>query len=104
MARTFLTRGLLTIVAGLAASAVVARAASAATWQRSVTCTGSAGEAFTERTVTGLITSANELKHVRVIVTGTGVVESVRQGLATQTGPSWLHGGYVAWDVTGGST
>jgi hypothetical protein len=68
---------------------------------RAFSCTGSLGEAFTQRTVTGLVTRRNRPYSVYVVQTGTGVEESYRSGGAADGLPSWLHQGYLDWGVTG---
>ncbi|MEZ5094706.1 MAG: hypothetical protein R2731_00340 [Nocardioides sp.] len=68
---------------------------------RAFSCTGSLGEAFTQRTVAGLLTAAGRPYEVTVTQTASGLVESTRHRLAADRGPSWLHAGYTEWDVTG---
>ena len=68
---------------------------------RSFTCQGTLGEPFTQRTVTGKYTSANVPYDVRVIQTSTGTEESHRIRRGQNGGASWLHTGYVDWNVTG---
>lgn len=68
---------------------------------RAFSCTGNLGEAYTMRTVSGLLNRNNRPYNVSVIQTGTGTVESARTRLAASRGPSPLHAGYVEWDVTG---
>jgi hypothetical protein len=67
---------------------------------RSFTCTGGLGELFTIRTVQGSLTAKNRPEGV-VVQDAAGVVESTRSRLAGLIGPSWLHAGYVEWDITG---
>ena len=68
---------------------------------RTFSCTGSLGEAFTERTVTGKLSAAARPYQVQVVSTATGTVDSSRTSRAVGGGASWLHPGYVDWDVTG---
>jgi hypothetical protein len=67
---------------------------------RTFTCSGSLGEAFTRRTVTGQLTRQNQPLQVSVLNAG-GAPESTRARRATSMGTSTLHTGYVQWDVTG---
>ncbi len=68
---------------------------------RLFTCTGSLGEPFTQRTVSGVLNRNNRPSAVTVVATGSGTLESQRTGLARLRGPSPLHSGYTEWDVTG---
>jgi len=68
---------------------------------RSFTCTGGLGEAFTFRTVAGQLTWRNVPFGVTVTQTYAGLVDSTRLRRAALLGPSWLHAGYLEWDVTG---
>ena len=86
---------------GLAGLAPQADAATLPVNPRTFSCTGSLGEALTERTVTGKLTSRNVPYEVSVVPTSTGIVESLRTRRATSNGASWLHAGYVDWNVTG---
>jgi len=91
-------------VASLIAWAIGATPATASTATlRSFTCTGSLGEAFTVRTVTGRLTTAGAPTGVSVIEPG-GIVSSSHPERATLVGvagSSWLHAGYNNWDITG---
>jgi hypothetical protein len=90
------------IVGGLIALAGAHPAAAAGrTAPRTFSCTGSLGEAFTARTVTGSLSAADVPSNVVVTQTASGVVESTLTGKATSLGASWLHAGYTQWDVTG---
>ncbi|MFZ0160555.1 MAG: hypothetical protein WAL50_16125 [Kineosporiaceae bacterium] len=96
-------RGALAAVAVAAlgvVSAVTAPAADAAT-ARSFTCSGTAGDRYTARTVTGLLTDANVPYQVVVTQTATTTVLSSRARRAALAGPSSLHAGFTEWDVTG---
>jgi hypothetical protein len=86
--------------ASSARAAVPSRTGITAVAQRGFTITGSLGEAFTTRTVTGQLTTAGVPNHVVVTETGTGRVLSNRIGKATLVGASLLHSGYVQWDIT----
>ncbi len=92
--------GAILLAAGLA-SAMAGPATARAAAPRAFSCQGSLGEAFTERTVTGLLTPAARPYAVVVTATATGVVESSRDAKAGAMGASDLHPGFVAWNVTG---
>lgn len=68
---------------------------------RSFSCTGDLGEPFTFRTVAGGLSFLNVPRNVRVTQPGSGIVDSSHSGPASSLGPSWLHAGYTAWDITG---
>lgn len=93
---------LLALVAALAAVAVgPASPASAATGDRTFVCHGNLGRPYTFRTVTGSLSNAGRPYAVRVINDSTGAVDSDRIGWAGGKAASWLHPGYVQWNITG---
>ncbi len=92
---------LLSLAVGLGTVLVGGAPARAADPPRSFTCRGGLGEAFTQRTVTGLLDRTGVPYHVAVSRTVGGVVDSTRLRKATLIGPSPLHPGFTAWDVTG---
>jgi len=89
----------LILAASLPVAAAPAVAATAS--PRAFSCTGGLLEAFTIRTVAGLLTPRNVPYQVTVTQTATGVIDSTRTRRAALVGPSWLHAGYTEWDVTG---
>lgn len=89
------------LLVGLGPLAVTSSATALPTNPRAFSCTGSLGEAFTTRTVAGLLTASGRPYEVTVTQTSTGVVESTRHRLAGNRGPSPLHAGYTEWNVTG---
>jgi hypothetical protein len=68
---------------------------------RSFTCSGSLGEAFTARTVSGGLTGRTIPRDVTVSGPAPTAILDRRPGQAAQAGPSALHAGYLAWDITG---
>ena len=88
-------------IVGVVASLLLVSPAQAATSPRSFSCTGGLGEAFTLRTVSGLLTITGVPYQVSVTETGAGIVDSTRARKAGLVGPSWLHAGFTQWDVTG---
>jgi hypothetical protein len=90
--------GTLSVAAAVPAHGQVVSVAAATS--RAFTCSGSAGEAFTEYTVAGDLNAGGMPLNVEVTRVSTGVVES-RARRATLLGSSVLHAGYVAWDITG---
>ena len=62
-------------------------------------CTGNAGPAYTQRTVTATITAAHRLRDI-VVRDQTGALVSRRTTAGTSLGASDIHSGYLAWDVT----
>ncbi len=85
---------------GLGTTLIGVPPAQAADAARSFSCTGSLGEAFTSRTVTGLL-DRNGVPNNVTVQTAAGAVDSSRVRRATAVGPSPLHAGFTAWDVTG---
>jgi len=67
---------------------------------RAFHCAGNAGEAYTAKTVTGLLTQTG-IPYQVVVTNSTGANDSTRTRRAAQLGASALHTGYVEWDVTG---
>ncbi len=67
---------------------------------RTLFCTGNAGPAYTQRTVTATITAAHKVRGI-VVRDQTGAVASRRTTAGASLGASDIHSGYVAWDVTG---
>ena len=96
--RTMMTVAVVVLLSGLA-GLIATDPSIAAAPPRSFTCSGSAGEIFTQRTVTGLLTA--DAKPYSVTVTGPGgVVLDAHAGKGTNLGPSDQHPGYVKWDLT----
>jgi hypothetical protein len=67
---------------------------------RTFSCTGSAGEAFTTRTVAGSLTRQNQPLTVTVSDAGGAPVDHLNKR-ARLVGASRLHTGYTQWDITG---
>jgi hypothetical protein len=88
------------VAAAVVATPCLLSPAQAATAARSFSCSGNAGDAFTARTVTGLLTNDGVPQQV-VVKDGAGTVGSSRTRKATRIGASGLHSGYTEWDVTG---
>jgi hypothetical protein len=88
-----LWRAALATAAVVAVGVTAAQPAGATTGLRSFSVSGTAGEAFTARTVTGQLTLLGVPVNGKVIETGSGVVDSTRAGLAALLGRSSLHPG-----------
>jgi hypothetical protein len=95
------------LIAGMVGATPVSAAtgvsAAPATTNRTFTCTGNLGLAYTARTVTGQLTARNVPLAVTILEPA-GIVASTHPARATLVGPagsSWLHAGYNNWDVTG---
>lgn len=68
---------------------------------RAFSCSGTAGDRFTSFSVTGRLSEKDRAYAVTVTSLATGAAVSTLAGRATRVGPSTVHTGYVAWDVTG---
>jgi len=67
---------------------------------RTFTCSGGNPADFTDRVVTGTLSSGNVPTKVRV-TDSAATPYSTNSGVAAKVGASWLHTGYVDWNVTG---
>ncbi|HNM98149.1 MAG TPA: hypothetical protein PKK40_09420 [Marmoricola sp.] len=89
----------LLLVLAVVATALLPTAPAWAGTAHTLLCTGNAGPAYTQRTVTATITAAHRLRDI-VVRDQTGALVSRRTTAGTSLGASDIHSGYLAWDVT----